>query len=339
MPAERRALVGLVALLALPGCPGGECSVDWGPTFDQLDRSVLSVNGRGDDDVWMVGGGVGVDVAALAMHWDGSAWNQVDTGHHETLWWVWLDPTGDAAWMVGEDGLVLRWSNGSVDVLPTDTSATLYGVWGAAGDDVWIVGGTVGAGFSTDNDVVLHWDGATLSRDDTRPARGAVLFKAWGASADDLWVSGEHGTMLHRTAAGWDDLSDQLATQASLLTVHGCSADEVYAVGGRALYAWDGSSWAARDDVDPPSFLNGVSCGDAAVLAVGNGGARVRLDRDAGTWIDDQFADPWDTDYHGAWVSPTGNLWAVGGNFLLPPGTAPRTGVVAFRGCPRPPGD
>jgi hypothetical protein len=186
------------------------------------------------------------------------------------------------------------------------------------------------------DDVVLHWNGASLSAIDGPPELGAALFKVWGSSADDVWIAGEDGTLWRRTAAGWDDQRQEIATFASLLTVHGCGADEVYAVGGQEAHVFDGAAWRPLDEANILSTVNGVSCGADAVLIVGLAGAKLRLDRATGAWIDDTLEEPWGSDFHGAWVSPTGALWAAGGNFVQPASFGPRVGSVAHRGCPHP---
>jgi hypothetical protein len=332
---SRAFLVLALAAHAASGC-GGDCTPSWRPVFEAaLDRSVLSVWGSRADDVYLVGGGLGVaGRGALALHWNGRAWRELATGREETLFWVWGAPGATDVWMVGERGLVLRWDGASFRVVPSGTSATLYGVWGASAADVWIVGGLPGAGAGLDNDVVLRWNGQALTRDASIPTRGAALFKVWGASAGDVWVSGEIGTLWRHTAQGWRDHASDLGTRASLLTVHGCSASEVYAVGGTDVWRFDGRAWATVRQA--PSGANGVSCGSRGVLVAGNAGLKMRYERTLDRWFDDRLAEPWQTDFHGAWVSPDGDLWAAGGNFLLPPSSGNRTGVVGYNGC-RPP--
>jgi hypothetical protein len=105
-------------------------------------------------------------------------------------------------------------------------------------------------------------------------------------------------------------------------------------VGGFEVHRWDGGAWRL-EDVTPGSTLNGVHCGAAEVLVVGNGGVKLRLDRAAGRWIDETLDAPYDTDFHAAWISPAGALWAGGGNFNHPP-SAPRFGVLGVSGCPIP---
>src|SRR5262245_22972528 len=92
-----------VLVLALAGCPGDDAAATtWAPLADDLDVVALSVQGRAADDVWIVGGPLGVGTAgALARHWDGSRWTTADVGITDTLWWVWT-AADDTTWMVGE---------------------------------------------------------------------------------------------------------------------------------------------------------------------------------------------------------------------------------------------
>jgi hypothetical protein len=324
-----------LCLLALSGagCPNDDCTPTWHAVTEDADGALLAAWGNGDDDVYAVGGGLGVSgQTALALHWDGSSWTRLATGDRaESLWWVW--GIGADVWMVGENGLVLRWNGTAASAVDAGTTAKLWGVWGASSDDVWIVGGTPGT--DGPDDVVLHWNGATLAVE-TVPARGAALFKVWGSSAADVWVSGENGTLLHKTAAGWEDLSSELATNVSLFTVHGCAANDVYVVGGRQVWKWDGAAFTDLE-ADPGAPVNGVSCGEREVLVVGNGAVKLRLDKASGVWTDEQFVEPTGPDFHGAWISPSGDAWAVGGDFLTPSsGLTRRPGAIAVHGCDPP---
>jgi hypothetical protein len=324
-------LAGLVVTAA--GCPGGEtCAPVWQEAVARadLDRPILSLWGTGDT-LYGVGGGVG-DAArrALVLRRAAGRWDTLDPGHDETLWWVWGTADGRAVWMVGEDGLALRWDGAAFEVLPRLTGATLFGVWGSGPDDVWLCGGTPGGGTGADNDVVLHWDGQRLSPAGP-PATGAAFFKVWGSGPDDVWVVGEGGTIWQRTAAGWR--RHDAPGRDALTTVHGCGADEIYAVGGMAVYRYDGAAWAKDETATPLAAANGVHCGRDEVLVVGNGGLKLRRPRGAAAWIDESFAAPYYADLHVAFADAAGDLWAAGGNYNAPPSVG-REGLLARFGCP-----
>ena len=332
-----RGVLALVAVapLVLGGCPDYACD-DWA-SLAELDRAALSVQGASADDVWIVGGGLGFG-GPMAAHWDGARWTRHDPGADagdDALWWVWTASDG-TVWMVGERGLVVRRGTaGDVTIERIAAEATLYGVWGSAPDDVWIVGGVPGGIPHAEDDFVRRWDGVAFTPVAGIPARGAMLFKVWGTGAGDVWISGESGTMLHATTTGVVDHSAELATAAPALTVHGCSASEVYAVAGQGLFAWDGQACSRRAEPILGSVANGVSCGAGGVLVVGNAGLKLSWDRMTGLWTDERAAAPTGVDLHGAWLDDAGRAWVVGGNFNAPM-PASRRGVVGSRGCPRP---
>lgn len=336
--ARTRALATIAGLAAaLTGCPDDQpCTPGWAALTTDLDQVALSVQGTAADDVWIVGGGLGLG-GALARHWDGQRWRALDvapTLGARSLWWVWA-ATRDHAWAVGEAGAVVELAGTTVTDRSMTTAATLYGVWGSGPTDVWIVGGVANGRRDPDDDLVWRWDGTRLAPVVGVPARGAALFKVWGAGPGDVWISGEGGTMLHWDGDAFTDHSAELATPSSVLTVHGCATDDVWAVAGQGLFHWDGATWARRTDVTLGSASNGVSCGPDRVLVVGNAGLKASLDRATGTWTDDRRGPPTGTDLHGAWIDPAGRAWAVGGNFNQPGATA-RTGAVGVDGCPRP---
>jgi hypothetical protein len=327
--------MGLVMLLA--GCPGDEpCAPGWTSLADDLPGAALSVQGTAADDVWVVGGGLGLG-GPLVRHRDGGDWSTIDASPalgDRSLWWVWPESIG-TAWVAGEGGAVARIADGAVVDHSMATAATLYGVWGAAPDDLWLVGGIANGQRDPEDDLIWRWDGTSLTPMPGVPSRGATLFKVWGSAADDVWISGEGGTMLHWDGAAFTDHSAALATVSSVLTVHGCAADDVWAVAGQGLFHWDGAAWSRRTDLTLGSFSNGVSCGRDRVVVVGNGGLKATLDRATGTWTDDRRAPPTFTDLHGAWVDPLGRAWAAGGNFNQP-GATTRTGALGLSGCPHP---
>ncbi len=307
------------------------CEPGWQVEHDATGGALLAAFGDDADAGWLVGGELGNGApAARVLRWRGDEITPVEVPGDDTVWWGWSDGAG-GVWLVGERGLVLRGGDDGFTPLATGVDATLYGVWGAAPDDVWLVGGMPDGEATDDDDLVLRWDGAALTRV-ALPARGATLFKVWGSAADDVWIVGEGGTAWRWDGAAWEDHAGELGASTRLTTVHGCARDEVYAVGGPGVWRWDGAAWALEPGVAEQSLTAGVACGADHVLVVGFGGLKLRKDRATGAWTDEQAAAPL-TDFHGAWAAPDGALWAVGGGFLSPPGGTSRRGVAA-RWCP-----
>lgn len=137
-----------------------------GQRFRRLDlRSVDPVGGHlwwvhGDASaVWTVGDG------GRAFRFDRASqtWSRVETGTTATLYGVWGAPGGGALWAVGGHVLpavgppvVVRLTPDGGEVvteLPEEVlgQGTFFKVWGAAADDVWVVG---------EQGRVIHYDGA-----------------------------------------------------------------------------------------------------------------------------------------------------------------------------------
>lgn len=333
-----RRLLSLFASLSL-SCSNDETPVaeppprqetaSWQVVFDgsTLDRAALGVSGRGSE-VFVVGGPLGNEgFEPLALRFDGASWVELHPGGTSSFWWVSAPPEGPV-WMVGERGRVARFDQGVFEELVSGVDATLFGVWAASATDVWMVGGNPGKGTAADNDVVLHHDGVSLSREALPgPPRGASLFKVWGSGPSDVYVVGEGGTIWHRGAGGWVLEAEAPLVKANLLTVSGCSRGDLFAVGARTVMHGDGASWSPLE-LTLSGMVNGVSCGASGdVVLVGSGGLKMR--REGGRWVDDFEQQPF-ADLHSAYASADGSFWAVGGDFSSPPAAGrARQGVVA----------
>lgn len=317
------------------GGDGGSDEAGWQVVLDKgdLDRAVLSIWGSSASDVYAVGGPLGNGKETLAVRFDGAAWKELHPGGTETFWWV-GGSGADDVWMVGEEGRISHWDGASFTEHTSGTTATLWGVWAASKTDAWAVGGTPEGDPAAPDDVVLHWDGASWTPV-TLPGAplGRALYKVWGTSSDNLYVVGEYGTVWHKKGSDWLLESDPPLASGTLFTVAGCSAGEVYAVGGSDVLRSDGASWQ-KLSVELTNGVNGVACNAAGeAVIVGFGGSKQRLVD--GAWINEFDVPPYN-DLHAAWADGAGTLWAGGGNFVtMSMAGAPREGVVARFGIGR----
>ncbi len=336
---SKRALL-LLALVVLAGCPDDPVAAprDAGPVdagvarwqivLEELDGALLSVWGTSSQDIWAVGGSLGNGGDALVVRYDGNVWRRTtpSPGNASSFWWVHGTSASDV-WLVGERGRIARWNGTAFAEVASGTDATLFGVWAAAPDDAWAVGGTPDTP-SASNDVVLHWDGVSWKPEAVPEPKKLAFFKVWGSSKDDLYVVGDGGVIWHRRAGAWTREGEGIAT-GRLTTVAGCSASEVYAVGGRDVLVSNGTTWT-RAPIDPLKLLNdvnGVSCSASGrPVVVGGGSLKLRLVD--GVWQSDFGSVPF-ADLHGAWADPSGVFWAVGGQFSAAPRAgASRRGVL-----------
>ena len=310
-------------LVLLVGCgdavdTGDSAQVEadpWEALLVERPGVLLSVWGRSADDVWTVGadGGEGPEV----HHWDGHAWTSPALAVSGDLWWV-TGTDDDTLWMSGSEGKLLRFaqSQGEATAVETDTSATLFGVWGPSDDLVYAVGAVLDGGDEEVGVVLRVVDGiAEPVRDLPATVDPAEMyFKVWGTSASELWVVGDRGSLLHFDGSAWSRTA--LPDQPRLVTLSGSSSEDLVVVGGAAsglIYQREGAAWR---DVSPAASLplNGVFVrSDGSASAVGMSGAT--YERVGGAWARLAYPDTaWD--WHGAWIDEQGRTYAAGGDFF-----------------------
>jgi hypothetical protein len=310
------ALVLLSGVLLGAGCGGGDDGGSgeggWRVEMTGLPSALTAVWGTSAGDIWAIGGdpeGAGNTV----MHYDGTSWLPMTTGHSGDLWWVY-GFEGGSVFMGGGNGLILRYAGGAFERMETPGNATVYGIWGTSEDDLWAVGGNVSAGA-----FAWRFDGTAWREAEGFPpvlVQSASLFKVWGAAADDVWLVGTGGVILHYDGERITQVRS--ATTRDLFTVHGAGG-HVVAVGGfgtGVIVENTGEGW---QDVTPAGIPHviGVWLGEPASYAVGLEGAVLTLE--GGVWkpVDTGIRVP--GALHSVWVDPDGGVWAVGGQVLAPP--------------------
>jgi hypothetical protein len=314
--------LAIVAGLFVASCPG-EAGPPWRVVLSDLDEGLLSVWGTSASDVWAVGGDRGRGAGPLVLHFDGSRWQRLLTGQTGDLWWV-HGFAGGPVFMGGEDGMILRFQNGSFERMTTPAGgAIVFGIWGTSPSDVWAVGG-IGrsAGF------VWHFDGSAWSPVPT-PAgfEGRALFKVWGTASDDVWFCGIDGILMH-----WDGAQLSIVdsgTTRTLFTVHAIegAAAAVGGVGSAVLVERgpDGIWHGVAPELAPQLF--GVWLTPEGGQAVGVSGSVLRRSR--GRWEIEETGLFLAETLHSVWIDPDGGVWAVGGQVLSEPLIR---GVLIYRG-------
>jgi len=292
------------------------------PALTRLPGALLSVSGSAPDDVLAVGADPGDGRGPLVLHWDGDAWERLDSGASGDLWWISTPPIGGDFFLAGDAGLIVRYDpdGGGFTRFTTPGRERVYGVWGASPAEVWAVGGD---GDSPDTSgIIWRFDGAAWTAQDlsgVRPQGVPLLFKVWGRAPDDVYAVGTRGIVLHWDGARWAELDTSAANPASrqLFTVHGNDA-VVAAVGGAftgLLIEREGAAaFAARTPAGLTPQLNGVYLPpDGRGVAVGNNLAVAT--RDASGWtLVDEGSDDQARDFHAVWVDAEDGIWAVGGD-------------------------
>jgi hypothetical protein len=158
----------------------GWSAVDAGTRADFLGLAVVSPM-----DVWALVSEVSTATTYKILHFDGQAWS-IRLTSNTALFGLW-SMGADSVWAVGTD--IVRYNGASGEWgLKENSWGTQNAVWGAAPDDVWIVG---------DKGTLLHWDGQQLKA--IPSGTESNLRSIWGNAPDNIWVGGGNGTILHYT--------------------------------------------------------------------------------------------------------------------------------------------
>ncbi len=336
-PASRPALglllkaAPLLALLA--GCQQPPVKAEpppWEEAFEASESGwLMNVTVPPGGEPLAVGGRP--DAGAIVWR-EGGTWRPVALGLEGVplLNWVHGFSPRDI-WVTGNAGTLLHWDGTGWTRAEVPTSQALWGVWGAAPDDVWAVGGN---GQKAGDATLLHHDGHTWTQVAVPPlqrSRVDAFYKVWGTARDDVWVVGQRGALLHWDGATWTEHSAN--TSEDLISLWGTGRNQVVAVGGRGnavVARWDGQAWTSRS-LSPLPGLNGVwmrSPGTAHV--VGLEGTLATLD------VDTLTARPVPPStrltFHSVFGEGSGRLFAVGGNLFESSGRY--TGIAWTRTLP-----
>lgn len=307
---------------------------DWTPVEYREPYSIHGVWYAGPNDAWMVG--YNDFNHGVTLHWDGNSVRLV-VKNELRMRDVWGDQRG-GLWAVGSRtspnmGIVLRFERSQWHQVARVPS-WLTVIWGTSPDDIWATG---------EEGVMLHYDGTQWSETSVPKAHYRGL---WGLRGD-LWAVGERGMVLHladwqptRIAVGHsNNLNDvwmhgdstgwavgsaglilgrhhdgagwapwPLNTTRSLNSVHGCSGDDVWAVGdGGISLHFDGKRWI-EVATGTSARLTSVHCRNQVAWAVGASGTM--LTYKDGAWH--ALATGIHDELRSVWNGGPDDLWIVG---------------------------
>ena len=134
---------------------------------------------------------------------------------------------------------------GWTDITPSNSTKTLYGIWGTSPSNIYAAG-LDGA--------IIHYDGTnwTVESSGTTEKLNAI----WGVTETNIYAAGENGIVLHKTAAGTTWGTEPLTNNfnnTDLYSVRGSSASNVYMGSNNGWFLrFNGTEWTAFDP-DPPT--------------------------------------------------------------------------------------
>jgi hypothetical protein len=264
----------------------------------RAELSFYPVLDLGPEDVWLSGGG---DI----FHDAGDGWVSVplrtNTSPSGFLWAA----TPDDIWSIADDGGIDRfdratWTQelrsidsfitmpravwGTVDDLYVvgSGSARLMngtwerllgggsfgGVWGAAPDDVWLVGG---------NRCWSHWYGGAWER--LCSGSDDVIYRSvWGSASNDVWLVGTRGNVYQNTGSGW--VASPSGTTKDLHRIWGAAANDIWTVGVEGtLLHFDGDAWTPQATGTRRALESVSGRGPESVWVTGNEGVLLHRTR------------------------------------------------------------
>jgi len=240
-------------------------STDYGTT-----DGLSGVWGSSPSDVFAVG------YPGTIVHYDSSAWSEMDSGTTYSLSDVWGSSPSDV-FAVGQDGTIVHY-DGAWSEMDSGTTASLNGVWGSSASDVFAVGGKWDPDAGTYTGTILHYDGTSWT---SMYSGNYHLNGVWGSSGSDVFVvgsdSGTHlGEILHYDGTSWTPMDHYI--YGSFHGVWGSSGSDVFAVGGDGtILHYDGSAWSAMSS--EATRLYGVwGSSGSDVFAVGGNGTILHYD-------------------------------------------------------------
>jgi hypothetical protein len=124
-------------------------------------------------------------MATLAMiHNDDEGWQMIDTSSlgNTKLSALWGSSTDDI-WFVGSEGFIGRLEDGAITSIESPTDEPLVDIHGSSGSEIYALGG------SSDETLLLEWDGTTFRERDT----ALPPFKSlWTAPNRHLYMGGQN---------------------------------------------------------------------------------------------------------------------------------------------------
>ena len=313
-------ILAILALLLLTtACEEEENTDTWKLAFQATDLGwFLNIHGPTDSDtLYAVGGN---PEEGLMMKRSEGEWAPVDTGYDVPLLnWTYAR-TSDDVFVVGNNGTILHWDDTEWTLQDSPTEQDLWGVWAAAADDVWAVGGR---GQEEGQETVLHYDGTSWTAFEIpeldRPKVHA-FYKVWGTGSDNVYIVGQKGAVLH-----WDgtDMTElHVGASGDLISLWGTGPDHIVMVGGRShaiIVQYDGVEWTTTDIGEFPG-INGVWTDNKETFHIAaNEGIVAEFQASTLKYI---VAQELETNlvFHAVFGGSDGFLYSVGGSLMFPNG-------------------
>ncbi len=283
-------------------------------------REMRGVWGSSATDVYAVGGAA---AAPQFWRWDGSAWTQMTPlpGNPQNSYTAIAGNSSTQFIAVGYNGQITRGTGSAVGSWADESFASMtsdfYGVWSAASNDYYAVGGdgttpviyrsqtagtwlqvttvpaatgfdlkaiwgATGAGVwavGTSGKIWRSTDGTNFSNY-TSPVTDD-LYAVWGSSGSDVWAAGANGALIRYTGSSWNVVSSSSGAAVGALAA--ASSTQVWAMdSGANIQYYNGTTWTPETNPLSSPLRRACALTSNDVWAVGDSAAIIR--RQNGTW-------------------------------------------------------
>lgn len=288
--------------------------------FGEQVGSIFSIWADRPETILAVGG---QPLAGVILEYNNGTWTAVAGLPTSTPRLNWIHGIGEMRVVVGYYGALLHREEGVWKARMSGVEGPLWGVWGAAVDDLW----AVGSGGAGEAPLLLHYDGEAWSGVDVSAISGSSssLYKVWGRAADDIYAIGAKGLILHYDGVAW--VAEPTPVGATLIGISG-DEDEVVVAGGRStgvvLRRIDGE-WHSLVFPEDEGFDGSLVDEQGYATVVGRRGFISLFVPGGGAWVREESGV--DHELHSVYEVPGGPVFAVGGHF----DSAPYSGVILRR--------
>jgi hypothetical protein len=225
----------------------------WSNMNSGTGKTLLGVWGSSSADVFAVGPVnysvwyptvycSGWDNESIILHYNGSAWSDMNIDATACLYGVW-GTSSDDVFAVGTNGTILHYNGTAWAAMASGTTRHLEAVWGTSPANVYAVGAP---NLSTGKNEILHYNGSAWSN--VSDATSLWLHDVWGTSSSDVFAVGWYGRVLHYDGSSWSEMSS--GTLESIYRMWGADAQDIYAVGSNLKILHYGLN---HSDLMPPT--------------------------------------------------------------------------------------
>jgi len=235
---------------------------------------------------------------AMVRRVGGGDLESIDTGVKKNIYGMW-GAAPDNLYAVGAQGTLVHWDGGGWSLQAGFATQDLKSIYGLDAQHVWAVGLGGAAG---------EFDGIAWKA--TPVLAGNVtlsgVFATKGASGPDVWATGQSG-VYKLGATGWQKYNP--SPYLTGLAIHGSDKDHIWTVGmAGAIAMWDGQLW--KSQISGTSIaLRGVwAAGPKSVYAVGEKGQILHYD--GSVWSG--MPSPVKATLQAVYGTSDSDVWAVG---------------------------